>query len=319
MFEIFKKKVKFLIHPKDIYEANYFLFALLRNFYVYPLKLTFESNYEKYKLLFDRKQLYIPFFAMLFITFEIFVQLKASDISLSTLLHFISIDIFYPLGFFVVAKLEKVLNKILLLDKYFNNSERILLYKSTKYRHFFILIFVLLIIFYHMKPYTALESSLSILGVLFFVHTIVPFINIFLIIYCHLNLVRALNLRLSLATTKLELIFQNILNNNNMQKSNKSEIVQNLEIISNICDIVEDINCDFGAIIIIAICGFLTWLAQPIFFSVKNSNNLIVLLFYYKNFPLWLLGNIVLILIVVLYYCHNPFSKVSICAKIIIH
>lgn len=321
-------KMQFLLNPKDVYASNYLLFLIMRYFYIYPVKISFDDD-SKYKLTFDRQRLKIPCLIMLFVTIGVLIQsqeisslkgeFNALNIyaSIQCVAIFFSTCLSYIFGFFAVKKFENFFNDILILDQCFNDSECCALWKTPKFINIPVFILVLTSYIYSIYSIFFLEKSLSFSVCFAYFYTVVSLNNIFLTIYCHICIAFLLKQRFHLVIRNLKnllliLTFESQINLNTSEYSSimVKQIFTNLEMISNICDIVEKINHDFGVIISSSIAGAIVWIVLLVFLSTEFYGR-ISKLFYYKILHYGLLINVIFVVFLLIYICNQIHLKVN--------
>lgn len=302
-----KFRIKTIIDPKNVYEANYILFIILRHLNIFPMKISINHNLN-HSLQFDTRRLllYIIFaLTNLSLDATLFWQGLTNDSSIhktTQLITTCSCTVFSALllirlTFFKIDTLNNIFMNLLRLDYDFQAVELKMVHKLTLYFHLIIITFIL---FFHI-PVLVVFFKLTffhyIMILMYHVSLMVPFTNATLIMYFYFTLILMLYLRLKLLSNRFKKNFDH-----------PKYIFVHAKIFNNICDVAELINLNISVLLNAAFC--ISYIYLVVFFY-----NLIKLLkFQIINYQIiffgWLSSNILVAMFSLFYICQKCTSEV---------
>lgn len=313
-----KQIKKITQNPENIYETNFVLCILLKYLFIFPIKI----NLKNHKINLNRTFLIIQLLTIIFIISNIFLNLYTdglglifNKVNIIGLFQYITIIISTVIlsisCFSVVTKLDIFFYKIFIFDKYFNKAEVTSLNKIINHRNIYIFIFILLsqtyltifecvygdnITFYHMYY--------SYVTIIFPVH------NIFLVTYSQVNFVYMINQRLQLISDRIKIKYEvyKLYSLDNNLIDTKFDKVE-LQMISILCDIIDEFNYGFGTVIYTAIIsGFIT----VVYFTYVVFSYLLYdhILWHYIIYYLWLSIEAIVMIFLLFNECYKTRGKV---------
>lgn len=317
MFKKIKIGVGFLKQPNNVYEENHLLLMMLRHCFVLPLKIC-TSDEHKQTLIFSRNRIILPVFVIVTIIYLFVEEIRNSsyfDASYTVMLvydfldnfaRFNSICVLYLISFSLVTKLEGFFNEVWLLDNTLITCENLTIYRKTKIRHAVVVVVLIVPIIRELRNFIPIYNFTSLSD--FYISMIlrIPFINMFLAIYCHLSLVVILYQRFNLIASNIEIVDRA----RKLDAERKAKLLINLKMFSNLCDVIEHVNYNFGALFASALTSAIIWMIKLTFMKIKNFENFNIFDFVIFN---WKTITLFITLFTHFYMCHKSIQEVSAC------
>lgn len=291
MLKIIKNRLKLLKNPKNIYESNYLLLIMLKHLFVFPLDVYCNYNKNKYSLNFNKRGIILPTIIIIYTVYNSINYIKIIydlNFDIHFLYSFIQIFVnillicvLYSINFLLVSNLRLYLNKIWTFDQFFSKAELIQFHKNLGVCHYSAFTIVLLVFISTVFRI----QKFSLYMICEYLIAEIPFINMFFVIYCHFICTLILKQRFKLISNKLHIYNDNKLNLIN------SDILSNLKLSSDLCDVIEDVNRNFGATYSCAVTGALILIIMKLFYTIhflSASSVVFILWNFFENIIVFL-------------------------------